>query len=85
MITTVGEKGQITIPKSLRDSLGIFPGQKVEVQEQAGSLILQPVIEMDPLLRLVGSAQIKESQNSDKLLNEMRGEPYNPKLDGPRR
>lgn len=30
MLSTVTDKGQITLPKSLRDRLGIRPGMKVE-------------------------------------------------------
>lgn len=35
MISTVTDKGQITLPKALRDRLGINPGTKVE-------FVLQP-------------------------------------------
>jgi AbrB family looped-hinge helix DNA binding protein len=30
MLSTVTDKGQVTLPKSLRDRLGIRPGMKVE-------------------------------------------------------
>lgn len=30
MKSVLGEKGQVTIPKALRQSLGILPGQEVE-------------------------------------------------------
>lgn len=34
MLSTVTDKGQITLPKSLRDRLGIRPGMKVEFSLQ---------------------------------------------------
>ena len=39
--TTVSEKGQITIPKALRESLGIRPGTVLEVTAVRGELIAQ--------------------------------------------
>ncbi|MBL0370820.1 AbrB/MazE/SpoVT family DNA-binding domain-containing protein [Rhizobium sp. KVB221] len=41
MATTVTAKGQVTIPKSVRDMLGITPGSKVDFQRAAdGSIVL---------------------------------------------
>jgi AbrB family looped-hinge helix DNA binding protein len=36
MRTTVSEKGQITIPKPLRDSLALVPGTELEFEEHDG-------------------------------------------------
>lgn len=38
--TIVSEKGQITIPKRLRDRMGLRKGQVLEIREQHGRLIL---------------------------------------------
>lgn len=41
MSTTVTTKGQVTIPKPVRDLLGIVPGSKVEFHRTAdGSVVL---------------------------------------------
>ncbi len=41
MTTTVTAKGQVTIPKAVRDLLGIKPGSKVDFQRAAdGSIVL---------------------------------------------
>ena len=39
MKTRVSERGQITIPKAVRDRLGIRPGQVLEVREQDGTVV----------------------------------------------
>lgn len=42
-IGTLTSKGQITIPKAIRDSLGLEPGDKVDfVLEADGRVILRP-------------------------------------------
>ncbi len=41
MPTTVTSKGQVTIPKRVRDRLGIVPGSQVEFEPQAdGKVVL---------------------------------------------
>lgn len=41
MSTTVTAKGQVTIPKPVRDLLGIVPGSKVDFRRAAdGSIVL---------------------------------------------
>jgi AbrB family looped-hinge helix DNA binding protein len=42
-IVTVSSKGQFTIPKALRERLGIQPGEKVELWVAHGSLRARPL------------------------------------------
>ncbi|MEZ5355301.1 MAG: AbrB/MazE/SpoVT family DNA-binding domain-containing protein [Bryobacteraceae bacterium] len=37
----VGERGQVTIPKPIRDQFGIGPDTEVEFHVEAGSIILR--------------------------------------------
>ncbi len=39
MKAKVAERGQVTIPKRLRDKLGIAPGTVLEFQDQDGKLV----------------------------------------------
>jgi antitoxin PrlF len=42
MATTVTSKGQVTIPKPVRDQLGIVPGTKIEFRRAAdGSIVIE--------------------------------------------
>ena len=42
MATTVTSKGQVTIPKPVRDHLGIAPGSQVEFRRVAdGSIVIE--------------------------------------------
>ena len=44
MSTTVTSKGQVTIPKQMRDYLGLQPGSKVDFSYAAdGQVVIRPV------------------------------------------
>ena len=43
MLSTITTKGQVTIPKSLRDLFAIGPGDKVDFSAEGGRIILRPV------------------------------------------
>jgi len=72
MKTTVSEKGQITIPKELRDRLGIRPGQVLEMREENGRLIATKATPMDPVESVFGILQL--GRPTDELVAHLRGE-----------
>ena len=41
-VTSIGERGQLVIPKDLRKDFGIKKGDKFIVMEKAGAIILMP-------------------------------------------
>ena len=41
MVSRLTVKGQVTIPKPLRESLGLEPGQELEFEESEGALIVR--------------------------------------------
>ncbi len=71
MRTVVSEKGQVTIPKALRDSLGIMPGQELDFEELGGALIARCVRPTDPMDALLGL--LPETLDVDAFLSETRG------------
>ncbi len=75
-LRTIGQKGQVVIPKRIRDRLGLKPGRKVTVELQADAVILKP--EKDPA-RFVEdfvSAQKKLSRISLKQIKGILEEEY---------
>lgn len=44
LVSTVTQKGQVTIPKDVRDSLHLVTGDKVEfIRNELGEIIIKPV------------------------------------------
>ena len=69
--TRVTERGQVTIPKELRERLGIRPGQVLQVREEAGQVVMAKVVAEDPLERVTGILQL--DRTADELIEELRG------------
>ncbi|MFP3901442.1 MAG: AbrB/MazE/SpoVT family DNA-binding domain-containing protein [Acidimicrobiia bacterium] len=51
MRTALDAAGRILVPKSLRDSLGLAPGQPVEISVRDGRLEIEPVLTPLRLMR----------------------------------
>jgi antitoxin PrlF len=53
--SSVSSKGQVTIPLSVRERLGLREGDRVEFVVESGKVILRPAREMaDPFAEYVG-------------------------------
>lgn len=56
---TLSTKGQVVIPKDVRDQLGLMPGQTLDVELMGGRVILTPQIR-------------KSGRSFDEILAEVR-------------
>ena len=74
MVSTVSEKGQITVPKRLREQLGIRPGDRLELVEDAGRLIATKAIpgDGDPIDAVYGTLSL--DIGTDEAIQAMRGD-----------
>ena len=70
MKATVSEKGQVTIPKVLRQRLGIQPGQVLEFVEENGRLVATKASTNGPFQSLYGILRLDRSV--DEMVREMR-------------
>lgn len=75
MLSTVSDKGQITVPKRLRERLGIHPGDRLELVEDAGRLVATKTVpgDGDPVDAVLGILNLDVSV--DEAINAMRGDP----------
>ena len=64
MKATVGERGQVTIPKPVRDRLGLRPGQQVEVTEEAGASSSRRSSTMTPSCAVLRDAEAPRGRST---------------------
>lgn len=88
MDATVAERGQITLPKAVRDALGLVKGTKLKVELIEGRIVLRKDVG-DALARVRGRYKLAEGYTStDDAMRALRGrapgDPYPPPDDSKR-
>jgi AbrB family looped-hinge helix DNA binding protein len=73
MKSTVSEKGQVTIPKRLRERLGIRPGETLDFDEEGGRLVATKLTLRDAVDEVYGI--LGTGLDTDATLGKLRGEP----------
>jgi len=71
MKATVAERGQVTIPKALREKLGIRPGTRLDFKDDRGKLVAVKVSDEDPVGRVFGC--LGRGLNTDTMIRALRG------------
>ena len=77
MATTVTVKGQVTIPKDVREAAGIRPGDRVKMRATAnGVLIEKPKAmgEYEANLRALAKRRLIRGTTTDEIMEMSRGE-----------
>jgi AbrB family looped-hinge helix DNA binding protein len=76
MATTVTSKGQVTIPKPVRDHLGIVPGSQVAFRRAAdGSIVIEKAAgtqQPSRFAKVIGSAG--PGPSTDEIMALLRGD-----------
>ena len=70
-LVQISSKGQILIPKRIRNKYGVKPGGKVQLLEQAEGLLLKPAPQ-DPLETACGFLQGNFSLTNDLLKEHLK-------------
>jgi AbrB family looped-hinge helix DNA binding protein len=71
--TTLAERGQIVVPKSARDDLGLRPGMKLDVWVENNQIIIKKRVKLS-LDHWLGVAP-KDGLNAQEALDDLRGRP----------
>jgi AbrB family looped-hinge helix DNA binding protein len=75
MKAIVSEKGQVTIPKQVRDRLGVRPGDVLDFDAEDGRLVAQKRQDRDPLDAVYGIVDL--GAPTDDLIADLRdGDPH---------
>lgn len=70
MLVKVSSKGQITLPKSIREAMGIKPGDTIVITQKENNIVLHPVTET--LFELRGSIEVDGPQDLDAILEKAK-------------
>lgn len=73
IVAKVTSKGQVTIPKKVRDRLGVLPGEDVGFEEKEGVVVITKAVTKSPFDKWMGRLAKLEGQKSDDLVKELRG------------
>ena len=71
--TKVTSKGQITIPKKVRDKLGIYQGERILFCEENGVFYIKKGVKKSPFDRWVGYLKRQKGRKPDEIVEELRG------------
>ena len=72
MEATVAERGQITLPKAVRDALGLTKGTLLKVELDGSRIILRKSVD-DAIARARGRFKLPEGVTTDDIMRELRG------------
>lgn len=68
----IGDRGQVTIPKTIREKYGLLPQVEVEfVQDKSGLLIRKKTSQASPIEKVYGI--LKKYESTDPYMEEIRG------------
>ena len=70
MKSRVAERGQVTIPKALRERLGVSPGTTLEFSEDHGRLVAVKTTPADPVAKVYGC--LGRKLNTDAFIANIR-------------
>lgn len=70
----ITSKGQITIPKNVREKLGLKTGESVTFEEKDGVFYIRKSIIKSPFDKWKGKLKNLKGKSSDEVVKELRGE-----------
>lgn len=69
----VTSKGQITIPKEVRDKLGIQPGEDIGFERKGSVFYIRKTLKKSPFDRWVGRLKAQRGRKTDEIVDGLRG------------
>lgn len=73
MMATLSQRGQVTIPKSCRDKLGLKTGTVLDFEARDGVLVARKVQPEDVFRKWRGRGRLPTGPGVDEYLDEIRG------------
>ena len=79
MVMTVSARGKVTMPKFIRQTLGIEPGTKVDFRRTADGAVMIVLVDQTPKIGRFAEfrGQAGEGPSTDAIMMLTRGDPDN--------
>jgi len=71
-MTMVTQKGQVTIPKKVRDRLNIKQGDEVIFEVNEDNVVIRKKESRPQFRKYIGYLKYKKGQTADKIIRELR-------------
>lgn len=72
--TKLTSKCQVTVPKAVRERMGLKSGDEIEFVEKNGTMTVRRVFNPEGLLKYRGYLKHLAGRSTDEMLEEMRGQ-----------
>lgn len=69
----ITSKGQITIPKKVRDKLGVHVGENIGFEEKKGIFYIKKSTKKSPFEKWTGRIGKTKYKKTDTIITELRG------------
>lgn len=68
----ITSKGQVTLPREIRERLGVSDGDRVRFEVKNGAVVLYPQHDKPSFAGMIGTALLPEGQDARSFVEEMR-------------
>ena len=72
MTQTIGPKGQVVVPKKIRDALGLKPGDSVVVHQHGNQVIIESTASQKALKGIFSGLNLLQDLEEEKRIERMR-------------
>jgi antitoxin PrlF len=68
----ITSKGQITVPKRVRQSLGVEPGDSIVFEDQGDKVVVRPVRNSSPFDKYRGIHRVGRGRSREEIVQNIR-------------
>ena len=69
----ITSKGQITLPKKVRDKMGVQSGEGISFEEKNGVFYIKKAVKKSPFDKWVGRLKTRGGRKTDEIIETLRG------------
>lgn len=72
-VVKVTSRGQVTIPKEIREALGVQPGDQLVFEESSDGVVIHKQVDTSSFEKYTGYLSDVDETDSDRIVRELRG------------